>query len=426
MSPLHLKKFFSLAFGNIFEDGVAVDPEFFLPEGTDAAAPMPFDICGEEHVTIVVGWDPDVARLDLRVTTPSGKVIQGGSPGVEQSTGRSWTFLRFDLPYDGERDGQWKLQVFRARESRPVNVNYFVNVIVEGGPRLELMPVGRKFYTGDTINPLVALKYRDGAHPHHAKVEVEVSIPDAGVGNILTSARLREPITVGADTVPARQATLLAVEAETRKPAVGFTQQSFQLFDDPGNTNGFEPSGIFGKPLADLLKTEGNYTFHFKAVFGEECTATRELFWTLHVDAGIDPTQTNLSATILSTQPDGKRLVRIDIIPRDKFGNHLGPGRLNALSIDGIAGTTVKERPQDNRDGSYSVLVIWDSTISPSPGVIVSQPHRPPVVLQESGGGQTVLVPVGDQKTPTWCWVLLVLFIILLLCLMCLLWLILF
>ena len=109
---------------------------------------------------------------------PIGKVIQGGSPGVEQSTGRSWTFLRFDLPYDGERDGQWKLQVFRARESRPVNVNYFVNVIVEGGPRLELMPVGRKFYTGDTINPLIALKYRDGTHPHHAKVEVEVSIPD--------------------------------------------------------------------------------------------------------------------------------------------------------------------------------------------------------------------------------------------------------
>ena len=200
MSPLHLKKFFSLAFGNIFENGVAVDPEFFLPEGSDAAAPMPFDVCGEENVTIVVGWDPDVARLDIRVTSPSGKIIQGSSPGVEQSTGRSWTFLRFALPHDGERDGQWMLQVFRARESRRVDVNYFVNVIVDGGPRLELMPIGRKYYTGDTINPLVALKYRDGMHPHHAKVEVEVCIPDAGVGNILTSAHLREPITVDADT----------------------------------------------------------------------------------------------------------------------------------------------------------------------------------------------------------------------------------
>ncbi len=186
------------------------------------------------------------------------------------------------------------------------------------------MPVGRKYYTGDTINPLVALKYRDGTHPHHAKVEVEVSIPDAGVGNILTSARLREPITFDADTIPARQATLLAVEAETKKPAVGFTQQTFQLFDDAANTNGFEPSGIFGKPLADLLKTDGNYTFHFKAVFGEECTATRELFWTLHVDSGIDPTKTDLSATVLSTQPDGKRLVKITFIPRDKYGNHVG------------------------------------------------------------------------------------------------------
>lgn len=415
MGPLHLKKFFSIAFGNIFENGLSVDPEFFLPEGSDAAEPLTFDVCGEENITIVVGWDPDVARLDIRVTSPSGKTIQGGSPGVEQSTGRSWTFVRFALPHDGERDGQWKLQVIRAREGRPVAVNYFVNVIVDGGPRLELMPIKRKYYTGDTINPLVALLYRDGMHPHHAKVEVEVSIPDAGVGNILTSARLREPITVGADTVPARQATLLAIEAETRKPAVGFTQQTFQLFDDPANTNGFEPTGIFGKPLAELLKTEGNYTFHFKAVFGEECTATRELFWTLHVDAGIDSTKTDLSATVLSTLPDGKRRVKIDIIPRDKYGNHLGPGRLSALSIDGTLGTTIKERPQDNRDGSYSVLVIWDPSVSVSPGVIVSQRNRPPVVLQESAGGQTVMVPVGDQKAPTWCWVLLVLVFILLL-----------
>src|SRR5215213_9538441 len=30
MSPLHLKKFFSIAFGNIFEAGTALDPEFFL------------------------------------------------------------------------------------------------------------------------------------------------------------------------------------------------------------------------------------------------------------------------------------------------------------------------------------------------------------------------------------------------------------
>ena len=81
MSPLHLKKFFSIAFGNIFETGTALDPEFFLSNQHDVASPITFDVCGEENVTIVIGWDPDIARLDLRVTSPLGKTIQGNSSG---------------------------------------------------------------------------------------------------------------------------------------------------------------------------------------------------------------------------------------------------------------------------------------------------------------------------------------------------------
>ena len=412
MSPLHLKKFFSLAFGNIFEAGAAVDPEYFLPKESNTAAPIPFSVCGEENITVVVGWDRDVARLNLRVISPLGSIIQGGSPGVEQSTGRTWTFLRFALPHNGESDGVWSIEVFRAAgasdvAARSVDVHYFVNVIVDGGPRLELMPLRRRYYTGDTINPLIALRYRDGAHPHHAKLEVEVSRPGASVGNILTKSGLRQPVTLDADTIPARQATLLALEAESGKPAVNHTQQMFQLFEDPAHTDGlFEASGIFGNPLADLLNAEGNYTFRFKAIYGEGCTATRELFWTLHIDCGIDPTRTDLSTTVISTRPDGTRLVKFNIIPRDKYGNHLGPGRTDALSINGVLGTTPTEQPQDNRDGSYSIMAIWDSSVASSPGIVISQPNRPPAIVQE---------PARGQKWTTWCWMLLIVVLILLL-----------
>jgi V8-like Glu-specific endopeptidase len=417
MSPLHLKKFFSLAFGNIFEAGAAVDPEYFLSKGSNTGAPVTFDICGEENVTIVIGWDTEIARLDLRVSSPGGNVIQGNSPGVEQATGRTWTFLRFKLPYDGERDGQWKIDVFRSAiegEPRPVDVNYFVNVIVDGGPKLELMPVRRKYYTGDTINPLVALKYRDGTHPPNAKVKVEVNIPATSVGNVLTGARLREPMPIDADTIPARQATLLALEAESGKPAVSFAQQTFELFDDPASTGGFfEPAGVYGNPLADLLRTEGNYTFHFRATYGEGCTATRELFWTLHVDTGIDPARTDLTTTSISKWPDGKRLVKITIVPRDQYGNYLGPGRLEALTITGATGTTPTEQPQDNRDGSYSITAIWDPSASPSPGVVISQTGRPPVIVLEPGKGQILPEPAVDQKL--WLWLLLIVIVLLLL-----------
>ena len=412
MSPLHLKKFFSLAFGNIFEAGAAIDPEYFLPQESNTAAPIPFSVCGEENITVVVGWDRDLARLNLRVISPLGSIIQGGSPGVEQSTGRTWTFLRFALPHNGESDGAWSIEVFRPVGAsdvggRSVDVHYFVNVIVDGGPRLELMPLRRKYYTGDTINPLVALRYRDGTHPHHAKVELEVSRPEASVGNILTRAGLGKPLTLDADTIPARQASLLALEAESGKPAVTHKEHTFQLSDSPAQTDGlFEASGIFGHRLVDLLNAEGNYMFRFKATYGEDCTATRELFWTLHIDSGIDPARTDFKTSVISTNPDGTRVVKINIVPRDKYGNHLGPGRIDALSINGIPGTIPTEQPQDNRDGSYSVMAIWDSSVAPSPGIVIAQPDRPPVIVQE---------PASGQKWRKWCWILLILVLILLL-----------
>jgi hypothetical protein len=54
---LKLQKFFALAFGNIFEAGLILDPEFVLAKGQATAAPVPFNVCEEETITIVVGWD---------------------------------------------------------------------------------------------------------------------------------------------------------------------------------------------------------------------------------------------------------------------------------------------------------------------------------------------------------------------------------
>jgi hypothetical protein len=191
------------------------------------------------------------------------------------------------------------------------------------------------------------------------------------------------------------------------------------LFDDPQNSGGFfEPSGIFGNELKDLLRTEGNYTFRFKAMYGEECMATRELFWTLHVNTGIDPGRTEVNTTVISDLAGGTKLVKIDFIPRDTYGNHVGPGRLDSLSISGTLGTTPKEAPQDNRDGSYTITATWDPSLAPAPGLVVTQPGRPPAIVQrpatvQPGALQTG--PSGSQTSNFWFWFLLILVLLLLL-----------
>jgi hypothetical protein len=378
---LKLLKFFSLAFGSIFEAGLAMDPEFVLPAGQQAAAPVPFNVCEEEIITVVVGWEGREAQLLIEVTTPGGVTITAGSPGVEASSSHTWTFLRVPLPHGGERDGTWSVTVMRpdiagiAVTAPAPELRYFINVVASGGALLRRIPDSRRYFTGDTINPLVGLQYRQGGLPPNAKLQVTVSRPDASVGNLLSQEKLGGAVVIDLDTIPPRQATLMAIEKKTGKPVVGYTQLTFDLFDDIASTGSPEPAGIFGNRLKDLLTVEGEYTFHFRATYGAACTATRERLWSLHVDPSIDPSRTGVTVNVSGGTGT------ITVVPRDKYGNNVGPGRGDGISITGAPGTTVRGPVRDNGDGSYTVAVTWDPSSGNSPGVIIGQPGRPPVVV---------------------------------------------
>jgi hypothetical protein len=410
---LDLKKFFGLAFGNMFEAGALMDPRFTLARDQPAGAPVPFQVCGEETITIIVGWDNPAATLRAEVRTPGGALITGATPGTEQAVGRTWTFLRIPLPHGGERDGTWTVTVVRpagsvtAAPSAPATRG-FVNVIAKGGPRLARWPDRARYHVGDPINPIVALRYAAGGAPGHASVRVTVTRPSASLGNILAQEKLKPPITLSGDTIPARQATLMAIEAASGQPAVGYTETAFDLISDPAHTNGqFETAGVFGYPSTDLLTVEGNYTFHARATYGVGCVSTRELTWSIMVHPSIDPGRTGVTVSDGGQRPDGTRAGTVTVTPRDRYGNLLGPGRLADLTITGMPGTTVTGPVRDNRDGSYRVPVAWDPAAG-APGVIVAQPGRPlaAVVLRPPGPR-----PQGCRL----CWVLLGLLLVILL-----------
>jgi hypothetical protein len=271
----------------------------------------------------------------------------------------------------------------------------------------------RRYYTGDAINPLVALRYDDGSFPHGARVFVTVSRPDQALGNILAEARLGTPTTQDGDTIPARASTVLALEQAAGKPLVGSVDQVYELSDGPADAEGsFEANGIFGKVLPSLLTAEGDYSFHFRATYGEDCVASRELVLTVGVDVGIAPGRTEVSTIVVAERPDGRREVSIRVVPRDAFGNKLGPGRLDAVTPSGVPGTTVTGPTVDHGDGSYTVPGLWDPGLAPSPGLVITQPDRPPVVV-------TPPRPADDAHSwKVWTWILLLLVIVLLLALL--------
>ena len=230
-------------------------------------------------------------------------------------------------------------------------------MIPAGGPRLLREPEGSYVYTGDSISPLLRVRQADGSWPHEVAIELTVLRPDAGAGNILSDNGLGSPVVVGGDEVPARQATLQAIEATTGKPAIRYIEQQFTLKDDAANTRGsFEAGGSLGVGLTDFLRMEGNYTFHAKATYGE-CSGTRELVWTVHVDVGIDPVRTDVKTDPLGTGEDGNECQRMSFTPRDKYGNLVGPGRADDMAISARPGSTLTSPVRDLGKGAYQVDV---------------------------------------------------------------------
>jgi len=414
-SGLQLKKFFVLAFGNIFESGTLSDPEYDLT-ASQSSKSIPFQICGEDTITAVLGWDRADASLLIQLKSPGGAIINTASPGVASSAGRTWTFLRVTLPFAGERDGAWEAQVFRpaAGELAPpaVALRFFVNVVVKGGPSFVRLNPARKYYTGDKLNPLVRLRNKDGTTPRNADAKLIVTTPANSAGNVLSRAKLGPPTTVGGDVIPPRQSTLIALEKANGQAAISYVDQKFDLFDDGGHEDGaMEPDGIFGNPLADLLKTEGTYTFRAVATYGDQCVATREALWSIHVDVGVDPGHTDINVNLTGTRPDGQRTGTVTITPRDAYGNNLGPGRGTGFTVTGVPGTTITGPVKDNGDGTYTVPIASDPASGHGPGVVVGQPDRPPVVVAPK--------PKDDcRKWKSFTWFLFILVLILLILLL--------
>jgi von Willebrand factor type A domain/Trypsin-like peptidase domain len=387
-SGLSLEKFFSSAFGNIFENGVLFDPEFDLPADTSPGTPVSFPIFGEEEITAIAGWNRDDASLLLEVTTPGGNTITSASPGVVSSSGRTWTFLRFKLPFGGERNGTWKVNVFRpggGGEFPPPSpaLHYFVNVIPTGGPKISRLPFNGPLYTGERYNPLVIVRYEDGSWPDQMNVSLTTTRPAASVGTILSKSGLGAPGSVDADALGAREATLQALEQLTGKPVVQYVDTAFDLSDSARDSGGvFEPSGTFGKDLPDFLNVEGNYTFHARASYGDPgALGAREVLWSAHVEVGIDATATPVTTTPLGT---GNGCVRLTFTPKDKYGNMVGPGKSNAFVLVPEPGSTISSPLNDLGNGTYYVDVCPDTSggVLTAPSVGLAQPGRPTVIVR--------------------------------------------
>jgi hypothetical protein len=383
---LELRKFYALAFGEIFEAGALADPTMHLPDTAHKGPDVPFHVCGEEAVTIVIGWDNENAPLRIELESPTGQIINFGAGGIEKQSSSSWAFARIPMPQNGERDGVWKARVFRPGGGGefpppPLPVNYFVSVIARGGPSLRPLSQPARLYTGDVLHPRVFLQFADETVPPGGAVSLTLRRPAKSVGTLIANKGLQAAQTVNGDVLPGRQATLKAIEQGTGAPVTGYIESSYTLSASGDDSGTYRAAGIFGKVLKDVLVVEGSYTFHAKATVAIGCTTARECQWSWHVSVGIDGDATPVTTEPVGAGSDGKDRIRVVFIPQDRYGNLVGPGASDDFEVAPLPGCTLVGGIVDHGDGRYSQEIDCDPDDPGVPGVTVGQPDRAPVVV---------------------------------------------
>jgi uncharacterized repeat protein (TIGR01451 family) len=400
---LELKKFYVLCFGNIFSSSSSMDPFYTIPAGATNFQPIPFRICGETMLTAVISWENADRHLFPSLETPAGAIIDSTTSGVLSSSGGTWHYLRLQLPFNGEQDGTWKILLPKFA-SLNTPERFFASTVVEGGPYLRVEQGPSRYYTGDSINPLVRLNQATGFIPRNATVTVEVTHPVESAGNILTQSGLGPPTTMGGDPLDARTSTLTSMESNLGRPLIDTVTETFPLYDDTQHGDGaMEPDGIFGNPLTALTRFEGTYTFHAIARYGGSCLGTREATWSLSVGCGLASNLTTITTQSVTNLPNGLQLVRLRFAPRDIYGNNLGPGQTNAFTVGPISGSVLTNAVQDAGDGSYLQDVIWTPSAGKA-GLVLQQAGRSDVVITTSvgAGNRPPLVAItspGNNQT---------------------------
>jgi von Willebrand factor type A domain/Trypsin-like peptidase domain len=387
---LALKKFFALSFGNIFDFGTVLDPEFTLQPAEHRVPDVPVDVCAEDTLVVIVGWEHPDERFSLAVRSPAGAEITSTSAAVIAATGETWAHLTVPLPFSGEREGRWQVEVTRnekrRREHEDRTERLFVTALAQGGPRFTVLD-RKSLYTGDRVTPRVFLRYPDGGRVD-ADVKVAIDAPRDGTGNLLRDREPQPPTTLDGDQLDQRMATLLDMEQSHGGKLIDSTQHTLDLFDDGfHNDGGMEPDGVYANSLPDILRHEGTYNFHARAVFGETCRATRETTWSVNVAIGIDPDRTDQTVEHLGRGPDGRDRARLTLTPRDRYGNYLGPGRRETFTVAPSAGQQLEGALEDVGGGAYSQVVVVDPGGGRA-GIVLTQPGRGPIVISADGRGR--------------------------------------
>lgn len=365
LDEFELEKFFLQVLAETQGMEFNMDPVAEINVGQTKTHAVPVNP-GAERVTFVVVWNETNGKIEFTLKNPAGQAV---AADVVK------THVRYQVSSKASpAAGQWTLTLTASAPGTPAPsvIHYSMMALEKNTAVSALFQVqGLHFLTGNSLRLVASLSQQKRALKR-GLVKVKVERPAVGLGTFTSKARVRIP---KSRAIVEKDVLVSAVERKYRimaqkKMKVPFTKATVML-NDEGKAGDEIPGDGKYTAIFKQTKYDGLYTFHFVASArqkGKVSVLNREKVFTVHVRPKIQPQRSSLSVVRREYRPvDKQTYVKLIVTPKDRFGNHVGPGHEDLLKLDVKQGKVVKI--VDKLDGSYEVEMMVPGNYRDKPGL---------------------------------------------------------
>lgn len=314
-------------------------------------------------VTVVLSWKGanQIGAIAAAVYGPNGAVM---TPDVARQSG-FFTLLKFNLPGGhGAHPGNWRLALTGAAA---LSASHQVSILAdETCLHYDFATPSTTLRAGEALSMVATVSEAGRPAPGSLRVQARIAGPAESLANLLSSAVPR---------TRAAQKYLAAVRSgRTEKvPASGAVLEAAlsELARDPGFVATLRETEVQRVSLTSVPFKEAEARVLGAAQFTSRTAALTHdgaysITWQIAGAGACGPVQREELSTILVTPANADRArTKVEVVPGrrgtfavrvtplDPFGNHIGPGRPQAMSLE-LEGRKAIGPLVDLLDGSYS------------------------------------------------------------------------
>jgi len=360
-----------------------------------------------EGLSINLMWPEGLGRIRLTATPPGGAPIsQLGSSSIHINQR-----LPLAAPYRPGDPWTITVELLTGEGSVPFNLSVLTD---DHGLESDQSIVAGDYVPGAPIHletrvEVFGRKVKGiGSNPGD-KIVAELLRPGVGVGDLLSDSTASTNPPQPADQSNAALSKLQnTLQADPSKLVQA--QDTISLLDNGNAANGdaVAGDGIYSALYTPQIPGHYNFLFGVEAVSKDVGRFSRQQLRTVYVRPVPDPPNTQVQSSVRS---DGnKNTLVINMTPRTKFNNRMGPGFANYFWFTAPGQTPFKAR--DNLNGSYTAELPFSGVTPPDvtihfidePIIIVDSvtPDQLPVPLDNSNVVKPVPPPTVGGSFKRW------------------------